>query len=93
MKRHSSVRLVVLAAALGCGGCSHIPFIGKKKNPTEPKQTKYIATEAEKEFEGRWVDKRSAELIAQGQAADTARSQSEAEFMKKFPATTIARQP
>ena len=84
-----------MSAAICCGGCSHIPFIGKKKNPgnVEPKQSKLIATASEKEFEARWTEKRSAELISQGQAADTAQTQAVHEFMLKFPATTIARQP
>jgi hypothetical protein len=93
MKRFSLLGLMMMTAALGCGGCSHIPFIGKKKNPTEPKQSKYIATDVEKEFEARWTEKRSAELISQGQASDVAKTQAEKEFIQKFPATTLARTP
>jgi hypothetical protein len=93
MKRFSLLGLVMMTAALGCGGCSHIPFLGKKKTPGEPKQSKYIATDTERDFEARWTEKRSAELISQGQASDAAKSQAEREFLVKFPATTLARTP
>jgi len=93
MKRFSLLGLLVMTAAMGCGGCSHIPFIGSKKTPGEQKQSKFIATDTEQEFEARWIEKRSAELISQGQASDTAKSQAEREFLAKFPATTLARTP
>lgn len=89
MKRSSLGLLCLLAAALGCGGCSHLPFIGKKK---AEKQSRYVATATEKEFEDRWVDKRAAELVSQGQAPDQARDQATQEFFKTFSATTIAPQ-
>lgn len=90
MKRIPLVVAFGLAALCG-GGCSHIPFIGKKKAaPGEPKQDKHIALSVEKEFFARWVDQRMATLVSQGEAEDQARAQAEQEFKQKFPATTIA---
>ncbi len=90
---------IVFAAALAfglCAGCSyvpHIPFIGHKTGSTEPrppKEDSHVATQSEREFKQRWVDKRSSELVAQGLAPDTARAQAAAEFNQKFSATHAA---
>jgi hypothetical protein len=90
MKR-SSLVITVLLAALPCAGCSHIPFIGKKKQTTtKQKLNPRVATEVEKDFESRWVEKRSAELVSQGQPEDAARTQAVGEFKQKFAATSIA---
>ncbi len=89
MNRSSVLALAALAAVLGCAGCSHIPFIGKKK---PEKQSRHIATDTEKEFEDRWMDKRASELVAQGQSPESARDQAQKEFYQKFPATFVAQQ-
>jgi hypothetical protein len=97
MKRLLPVFAAALAIGL-CAGCSHfsmphIPFFGHNKNSTElqpPKEDSHIATASERDFKQRWVDKRSAELVAQGLAPDTARAQATAEFNTKFSATHVA---
>ena len=96
MKRPTLIASLLLAA-LCCGGCSHIPFFGKKRPnqaiPRKPKQSKYISTSVEREFQDRWVDKRTGELVSQGQTASAARDQALREFQQKFSATTIVQHP
>jgi hypothetical protein len=91
MKRTSLV-LALTLAALASGGCSHIPFIGKRKAHAagEEKHSKHLATEVEKEFFDRWVEQRSAQLVSQGQPQDAARAQAVQEFKQKYPATELA---
>ena len=87
MKRLPFLGAAVLVLFLSAG-CSHIPFFGKKSpNPSAPKQSSKIATETEKEFEVRWVTKRSGELVSQGMTADAAQTQATAEFKERFSAT------
>lgn len=73
--------LIALSAALlalstGCG------LFSKKER--KPKESSAIAGEVEETFRRRWLDKRTAELTAQGTAAETARAQAEAEFRERF---------
>ena len=74
----------VLLAGLAAGvvvadsGC-----LFHRKNK-KPKETNAIAAETEAEFRARFVDKRVAELVAQGKDADSARQQAEAEFRAKY---------
>ncbi|MGH7996815.1 MAG: hypothetical protein ACREFX_10725 [Opitutaceae bacterium] len=95
MKRIPLVLALGLLAA-GTGGCSHIPFFGRKKavylQPGKLKPSKHIATDVEKEFESRWVDQRTSDLINQGLTPEAARAQAVNEFKLKFPATGIAKQ-
>ena len=76
---------LVLLAGLAAGvvvadsGC-----LFHRKNK-KPKETNAIATETEAEFRARFLDKRVAELTAQGKDAATARQQAEVEFRAKYP--------
>jgi hypothetical protein len=97
MKRPSSLALLFLAV-LFCGGCAnfHIPFIGKRTTPPGPmgpKDTGAIATETEKDFRQRWIDKRAGELVAQGQPSDAAHAQALSEFDQRYAALTIVQHP
>lgn len=49
-----------------------------------PKDNGPITAEVQETFHKRWIDKRTAELTAQGLAADAARSQAETEFRAKY---------
>lgn len=93
MKRIALVCTVMAGIAAGTAGCSHIPFFGtRNKSPKGDKTSKYVATDTEKEFMARWVDRRSAELISQGQSAESAQAQAQKEFYDKFPSTVLAQQ-
>lgn len=54
------------------------------KKSASPKDTKAPAAETEQLLQQRWVEKRSAELVAQGQTADAARTQALAEFRERY---------
>lgn len=69
--------LVVFAA--GSAGCSLF-----KKND-RAKESSAIARDVEETFRRRWIEKRAAELVAQGTAADPARVQAGNEFREQFP--------
>jgi len=56
-------------AALFTTGC----LFSKKSK--EPKENSAIAGSVEENFKVRWIDKRAAELTAQGKSADAARTQ------------------
>ena len=97
MKRLSSLT-VLLLALLFCGGCAsfHIPFIGKRSKPPVdigPKDSDQVATDTERDFLKRWVDKRAGELVAQGQPSDAAHAQALSEFKARFPVLKIVQQP
>jgi hypothetical protein len=85
MKRLSPLALT-LAAALCAGGCSHVPFFGKKKPdaPLKEKADPRVATQMELQFQQRWVDKRAADLVATGLSPDVARAQANQEYQQKF---------
>jgi hypothetical protein len=92
MKRISLIGLGMLAVALGTAGCSSIPFIGKRKHPSNSgpdRVSSHVATDTERDFMDRWIAKRSGELVAQGQSPDAANEQAMAEFRQTFAATTI----
>jgi hypothetical protein len=92
MKRLPLLGTAVLALVLSAG-CSHIPFFGKKSaSPNAPKPSSKIATDTEKEFEQRWVAKRSGELVSQGLTAEAAQAQATTEFKERFAGTHAARQ-
>ena len=73
----------IATAALFSGGCS----IFKKSSA---KSDLGPASETEADFKVRWVDKRAAELAAQGQAAGAARAQATAEFKERYGFTGAA---
>lgn len=76
------------AAVLGLCGCSHIPFIGKKKTSKAVGKTEkmnpHVATQVQLDFQKRWVDKRMNDLVAQGLTTSAARAQAQAEFDQKY---------
>jgi hypothetical protein len=83
--------LTVLASLLiGCAGC-HL-FSKKKKAPAALPDSPNVATDVEKDFMRRWIDKRTTDLVTQGTPAAAARAQAEAEFKAKFSYTDAARQ-
>lgn len=69
---------LVALLTLSATGC----ILGKKKNRT--KESSAISSEVEATFRQRWLEKRVAELAAQGVAADAARTQAEQEFRERF---------
>jgi hypothetical protein len=89
MKRPSLFVAAAFAVLLSAG-CSHIPFIGKKKAPDPNKIGSHVGTDTEKEYKQRWVERRSSELVSQGLAPDGARTQATVEFNQKFSATHVA---
>jgi len=84
MKRFVLICILPIAAFTTFAGCSIQP----KKNP-------FIAIETEETFKQRWIAKRVSDLLAAKQAAnaDEARVIATGEFEKKFPATSVVRQP
>lgn len=76
----SFLALTVLAAAFS--GCA----LARKKE-AKPKETSAIASEVEAGFRQRWLDKRVAELAAQGVAPAAARAQAAGEFTERYPFT------
>lgn len=83
------VPLTLAAALLATCGCH---MFSKKKNPAAPKESPTVATDVEKDFMKRWIDKRAAELVAAGTAPAAARDQATAEFKVKFSYTDAAQQ-
>ncbi len=82
MTRRLLLTLLTTTAVLAAG-CSHF-----KKSA--PKPTTGIAGEVEADFKVRWVDKRTAELVAHGQAAEAARTQATTEFNERYGYTSAA---
>jgi hypothetical protein len=76
MKRPLIFFLIV--TSLLSSGCWH-----RKKN-RKPKETTAIATDVEEGFRQRWMEKRTAELVAQGQRVDIARQQAIDEFKARY---------
>ncbi|MSU72971.1 MAG: hypothetical protein EXS43_11625 [Opitutus sp.] len=66
---------LVLAVSPGCALM--------KKGP-KLKDSSAISTEVAENFHKRWVDKRSADLVAQGTVAEAARTQAEADFRERY---------
>jgi hypothetical protein len=54
------------------------------KKSSAPKENPAIAGSVEETFKVRWLEKRTAELVAQGKAADVARTQATDEFRERF---------
>jgi hypothetical protein len=82
--------LFVLSAVLLSGSGCHI--FSKKKNPAAPKESKTLATDDEKDFMQRWIDKRTNELVTQGRPAGAAHDQAVAEFKATFTYLKTAKQ-
>jgi hypothetical protein len=83
------VPLALAAALLANSGC-HI--FSKKKNPVAPKESKNLATDTEKDFMVRWIDKRTSDLVAKGMSPDTAHAQAVADYKTAFSYTKTVNQ-
>jgi hypothetical protein len=81
---------LLLAAALLSNSACHM--FSKKKNPAAPKESPTVATDVEKDFMHRWIEKRTNELVSQGRAPADARAQATAEFKATYNYTDAARQ-
>jgi hypothetical protein len=80
MNLKSSLLLCLCAAVLASApGCN---LFRKSK---KPKANPNIAVEVETGFRERWVERRVAELTAQGVDPATAREQADVDFREKFP--------
>lgn len=73
---------LICLAALVLGSASGCNLFRKSK---KPKQNPAIAAELETDFRQRWIDRRAAELTAQGLEAPAAGQQATKEFSEKFP--------
>jgi hypothetical protein len=81
---------LTLAALLLSNSACHL--FSKKKKPAGPKESTTVATDVEKDFMHRWIEKRSSELVSQGKSPSDAQAQATAEFKAKFNYTDAARQ-
>jgi hypothetical protein len=79
---HRPLLALFAALAVFTAGCSHF----KKSPPVDNS----LARQTDAEFKTRWLEKRTGELVAQGQKADAARAQAEAEFKERFAFTNAA---
>jgi hypothetical protein len=68
--------MLVLGSASGCN------LFRKSK---KPKQNPAIAAELETDFRQRWIDRRAAELTAQGMEGPAAGEQAVKDFSERFP--------
>ena len=75
---------LLLAAVALAGGCS------TAKKTSAPKENPSIAGQTEDSLRQRWIDRRVAELVAQGIAPEAARGQAAQEFREKYPYTGAA---
>ena len=75
--------LLVVSAALA-GGCSMF------KKSSAPKENPSIAGQTEDSLKQRWIERRASELVAQGVAAEAARTQAAEEFRTKYAYTGAA---
>lgn len=80
MKLKSSL-LLCFAAAVFVGGSGCQLFRKSKK----PKENPAIAGSVEADFRRRWLERRTAELTAQGTEEAAARTQAESDFREKYP--------
>jgi hypothetical protein len=79
-----------LAAVLLSSSACHM--FSSKKNPSAPKESKHLAIDVEKDFMQRWIDKRAADLAAQGRSPEQAHAQAVTEFKATFTYTSVAAQ-
>lgn len=76
-----SLFLVACSALVLCAGTSCHLF-GKSKQ--KKKEDAAIAASVDADFRRRWVERRAAELTAQGAVSSAARDQAETEFREKY---------
>ena len=77
--------LVVFSTLILVTGCSHF-----KKNQ-KPKENPAIAADTDENFRQRFVEKRAAELVAQGVTAAAASTQAAEEFRVRYGYTSAAK--
>lgn len=82
-------RLLLTCLALTVLSATGCRLVGKKR--AEPKDSGTIAGEVEESLKRRWVEKRTAELVAQGKTAETAKELALQEFREKFEYTGAAK--
>jgi hypothetical protein len=76
---------VLFATLVLLTSCSHF------KKSQKPKENPAIAADTDENFRQRFVDKRAAELVAQGVSADAARTQAAEEFKARYGYTSAAK--
>ena len=62
------------------------------KKTAEPKENPSIPGSVEASLRQRWVEKRTAELVAQGKTAEASKTQAETEFRERYGYTGAAQQ-
>lgn len=82
-------RLIVPVAALfAAAGCSHIPFLHKKRTTPEGEVlSPHVAAQVESDFEERWMAKRVSDLEGQGMTPEAAQAKAQAEFDQQYSFT------
>ena len=85
-------RLVPIALAVAVLSNSACHMFSSKKNPAAPKESKTVASDVEKDFMRRWLDKRTGELVAQGSSPMAAHDQAVAEFKATFTYMSVVKQ-
>jgi hypothetical protein len=80
------VPTALAAVLITTSGC----HMFSKKTVAPPKEGPDISNQVEKDFEQRWLDHRTAELVAQGTAPAAAHEQAINEFRDKFSYTKAA---
>lgn len=79
----------LLLAALGLSVLLSTGCLFSKKTPKSTENPS-IPGSVEESLKVRWVEKRAAELVAQGKTAEAARVQASAEFAEKYGYTGAA---
>ena len=79
-----------LTVALLAGSGCHI--FSTKKNPVAPKESKSLATDVEKDFMHRWIEKRSADLVGKGMGPDAAHNQAVTDYRAAYAYTRTVQQ-
>jgi hypothetical protein len=83
---HRLLLSCLAAAALTATGCR---LLSKKSD--QPKDSGAIASETEDSLKKRYIERRTSELVAQGLAAEAARTQATEEFRQKYEYTGAAK--
>jgi hypothetical protein len=84
MKRLAPIAL--LALLLADTGC----HLFSRKQPATPKERPDIANQVEADFMQRWIEKRTAELVASGTSPSAAHDRALAEFRTQYSYTEAA---
>ncbi|MEO6246362.1 MAG: hypothetical protein ABIQ12_13085 [Opitutaceae bacterium] len=79
----------LLMLALTIVACQTTGCLFSKKAKTA-KENSAISADVEESFRRRWLEKRSAEIVATGTAAEAAKTQAETEFRERYGFTRAA---